>query len=202
MPLDRGAATGKSPHFLRISNRDDPGRYVGWNPSQLPAPVAFRPATRVSPGDSAAFWSILRKMETDIGISLFVPAVLPPDSDPVDVIIVDVRRFGPADGMTMATWSTNGMLYDARVNFRSVDRLRNSRIVTHEMMHALGFGHTSAWRSVMNSSTQSVEQLTLEDVAYAQLAFQSRASSELFDFWERLTLAGFVRAPDTPRLTR
>ena len=52
----------------------------------------------------------------------------------------------------------------------------------------------------MNPGSWAPISLTKEDVAYAQYAFESRASSEREDMWERLALAderaGFGRSPE------
>ena len=92
------------------------------------------------------------------------------------------------DGITLVTWSGNGLLYDARVFFRSSAKLHEQGVVTHEMMHALGFGHTTDTGSIMNASP-SAQRLSPRDVAYVQLALQSRSDGEMSDIWERLALA-------------
>ena len=192
--IDIGAASRRSSRFLRIARLRGEARYVGWNPSLLPARVAFRPGTEVSDADSAAFWSILRQMELDIGMRLFDPVTLSAHSDPEDVIVVETKALPHEEGLTMVTWTAGGVLYDARVYLRSKATLRDPRIVAHEMMHALGFGHTSAWISIMNSGRGAPSRLTLQDVAYTQFALESRARSERSDMWERLALA-HVREP-------
>lgn len=128
---------------------------------------------------------------------LFEPVSLEGGSDPDDVIVVDLKPMVSNDGMTLVTWSTPGSLYDARVFLRSNTTLHDERVVTHEMMHALGFGHTLAWHSVMNPDLAFTGRLTREDIAYAQLAFASRAVSERTDMWERLALA-VSREPKAP----
>lgn len=178
----------KRSKFIRQSKLgNDPG-FVMWMPSRLPAAVAFRPG-KVNLEDSAAFWSILRDMESDMGMRLFEPATLTPGADPGDVIIVDTKNMSGDDGLTYVTWGENGGLYDARVYLRSRMTLHDWRIVTHEMMHALGFGHTSAWSSVMNSGPYAPRRLTPDDVAYAQFAFESRVESDRNDMWQRLAMA-------------
>lgn len=181
-------ASRRSSRFLRLSRLEGDSRFVSWSPSHLPAPVAFRPG-KITADDSLAFWSILRQMETDMGMRLFEPATIARDDDPDDVIVVDTKYMSSDDGVTYVTWSNNGGLYDARVYLRSRSTLHDSRIVTHEMMHALGFGHTSAWSSIMNSGEWAPRRLTPDDVAYAQFAFESRAESERTDMWQRLALA-------------
>lgn len=196
--IDRRAAMRKSSRFWRPSSRRGDARIVGWNPSRLPAPVAFRQRGQISESDSIAFWSILQQMESDIGMRLFEPASVAADEDPSGVIIVDTRSTPSDDGVTLITWSSSGAPYDARVYLRSPGTLHNTRVVTHEMMHALGFGHTSAWTSVMSADPSGPARLTAEDVAYAQAAFASREESERSDMWERLALA-VEREPDVAR---
>lgn len=127
---------------------------------------------------------------------LFEPASLIPDSDPDDLIVVDTKPMASAEGLTLVTWGYGGSLYDARVYVRAAETLRNPRVVTHEMMHALGFGHTAAWTSVMNGYGGGGRGLTAEDVAYAQFALHSRAATEREDMWARLALAVEREGPE------
>ena len=187
--LDIDLASRRNSKFLRISRLKGDSRFVAWSPSRLPAAVAFRAGRGITAPDSIAFWSILREVESDMGMHLFEPATLSADSDPDDVIVVDTKSMANNDGMTLVTWSSPGGIYDARVFVRSVATLHNPRVVAHEMMHALGFGHTSAWISIMNSGALSPMRLTLDDVAYAQFAFASRVGNDRSDMWERLALA-------------
>jgi hypothetical protein len=189
VPIDKSAASRRSSRFWRISDVGGQKRIVGWNPSRLPARVAFRPGRGISAADSSAFWEILERMQADMGMRLFEAASLDKDSDPDDFIVIDTKPMSSAEGLTMVTWSSGGTLYDARVYLRATETLRNPRVVVHEMMHALGFGHTSAWTSVMNGYGGGNRGLTREDVAYAQLALESRAASEREDLWDRLALA-------------
>ncbi len=187
--IDRSAAVRRSAGYWRMSNIAGQKRIVGWNPSRLPARVAFRQGRGISAADSIAFWDILQRMHVDIGMRLFEPASLSPDSDPDDLIVIDTKPMTSAEGLTLVTWASSGSLYDARVYLRERETLHSPRVVTHEMMHALGFGHTSAWTSVMNGYGGGVRGLTPEDVAYAQLALESRGVSEREDMWARLALA-------------
>ena len=195
--LNTELATKRGSKFLRISKLKGDSRYVAWSPSRLPAPVAFRGGRGIGESDSLAFWSILREMEADMGMRLFDPAVLPDGSDPSDIIVVDTKNMPHDDGMTLVTWGSPGGVYDARVFLRSTATLHSSRVVAHEMMHALGFGHTSAWSSIMNSGAASPSHLTPQDVAYAQFALESRAGSDRADMWERLALAMSREEPET-----
>lgn len=187
VPIAKGSATRRGSRIWRLTSRDD-RRVVGWNPSRFPIGVAFRPGSGITADDSIAFWRTLRQMENDLGVAIFSPATVSTDDDPDDVIVVGIKQMAGDDGVTFVTWSGNGSLYDARVFFRSPAKLHDQGVVTHEMMHALGFGHTSDAGSIMNSSP-SVQRLSVRDVAYVQLALQSRSDSELSDIWERLALS-------------
>ena len=184
--------------FWRLSSLHGQRRIVGWNPSRLPAPVAFRAGLNISLGDSIAFWRTLRQVEADMGMTLFQPAQVEAGADPNDVIVVDVRPMVSDDGVTLTTWSAHGSVYDARIFLRSRETLHNERVVTHEMMHALGFGHTRAWSSVMNPQAHTTKRLTAQDVAYAQHAIASRSFNEREDMWSRLALAMERGAVPTP----
>jgi hypothetical protein len=188
VPIDKSLATRKGSRFWRVSAIRGDRRIVGWNPSTLPAKVAFHSA-RITEADSAAFWSILQRMEEDMGMHLFEPTSLAREDDDEKIIVVDLKPMAGDEGVTYITWSTNSAPYDARVYLRDVSSMHNPRVVTHELMHALGFGHTSSWTSVMNGGGAGPDRLTPEDVAYAQAAFESRAANEREDLWARLALA-------------
>lgn len=191
--IDRSAAAGgsKPSRFWRHTGSRSERRVVGWNPSRLPIAVAFRVGrgAEIPAADSAGFWAILEEMEADFGMRLFRPVTLSGDADPEDVIVVALKASGGNDGITMITWTSTGDVYDARVFLRSLETMQSGSVVTHEMMHALGFGHTSAWPSVMNQGGRRITRLGADDVAYARAALQLRAHGERSDVWNRLTLA-------------
>jgi hypothetical protein len=169
---------------------------VGWKSNRYPIPVAFRRnrgASEISANDSAAFWSILSTMNADFGMTVFRPATSSGD-DPSDIIIVDLGIMREADGLSRVTWAPTGELFDVRVTLRDAGVLHNAHVVTHEMMHALGFGHTTAWRSVVNPDRGGTERLTPEDVAYAELAMHSRVDRERIDT-RRLIAMAVAREP-------
>jgi hypothetical protein len=183
----RSTALRKGSAFWRLAPKTD-GRLVGWNPSRFPVGVGLRTGQGIQADDSIAFWKTLRGMEQDLGMHLFEPAVVSSSDDPRDVIVVGLQSMRGDDGRTYITWSNDGSLYDARVFFQSRDVFHDERVVQHEMMHALGFGHTSSWVSIMNV-VPGARRLTAEDVAYAQVALRSRAETERVDVWERIALA-------------
>jgi hypothetical protein len=168
------------------------GGVVGWKSTRYPIPLAFRHAgysRAISPGDSAAFWAILRDMNKDFGMELFRPATLGSD-DPPDIIVVDLGTRRELDGLSRVTWTQSGELSDVRVTFQYAAVLHDPHVVAHEMMHALGFGHTTAWRSIVNPrDASSAVRLTPEDVAYAELAMHSRVSRERVETRRLIALA-------------
>lgn len=178
--IDPHAASTEG-RFWRVARGYGSPRVVGWASSQLPVAVAFQPGAGISASDSAEFWATLRLLEADVGLRLFEPAAIEPGGDPEDVIVVAIRPGSRSDGLTLVTWDGFGSLYDARVILRSRATLHDRRIVTHEMMHALGFGHTTAWESVMSPRYEQVARLTAHDVAYVQAAIASREPFTLPD---------------------
>jgi hypothetical protein len=188
VPIDIVAASRKG-RFWRLSSLQGKQRIVGWNPSRLPVAVAFRSGAGVTVSDSTAFWNILRQLETNIGLRLFEPATLMAGDDPDDVIVVDVKPMVADAGLTLVTWSTYGSIYDSRIYLGSRSTLHNERVVAHEMLHALGFGHTRAWHSLMNPSPSFEHRVTREDVAYIQAALASRSVNEREDRLRGLVLA-------------
>jgi hypothetical protein len=188
VPIDVGAASRQG-RFWRLSSVRGERRIVGWNPSRLPVAVAFRRGAGVTANDSTAFWNILRQLEADIGMRLFEPVTLAAGDDPDDVIVADVKPMIADAGLTLVTWSTYGSIYDSRIYLGSRVMMHNERVVSHEMLHALGFGHTRAWHSLMNPAPSLESRVTREDVAYIQAALASRSVNERDDRLSTLVLA-------------
>jgi hypothetical protein len=155
-------------------------RVVGWPPDAFPLPVAFvreRSTVQISAADSVAFWVSVRRLEEQLGMTAFEPAdtgTLRAGRPGVEVVI-DPRI--PPDAVTWASWGSSGDLNDARVAVRAAADFRNSQLIAHEMLHALGFGHAVEWRSVMTrSGSAGLTALTAQDVAYVQLVHRVRAA--------------------------
>jgi len=111
-------------------------------------------------------------MEADFGVDLFKPAQVEDSVYYDHTIVVTVRPIS-SDGLTFITWDGSGSVFDGDVRFRSATALSDARLVTHEMLHVLGFGHTTEWRSALNRHS-STDRLSLEDVAYAQMTYRVR----------------------------
>jgi hypothetical protein len=187
-------ASGNTEHFWRAgTGAGGDGVVVGWNSDRYPIPVALRHGSsseNVSAADSVAFWSVLDQMSADLGMVVFSPVTIRNSSDPVDTIVVDIRFMPVTDGLTRATWTPSGELFDVRVTFRSADVLHDGHVVIHEMMHALGFGHTRAWGSVLNpAESRRQSRLTPEDVAYTEAAMELRGDGQRAELRRRIALA-------------
>jgi hypothetical protein len=187
-------------HFWRaVTGAGSDGGVVGWNSDRYPIPVALRhgaSSERISAADSVAFWSVLEQMSADVGMIVFAPVTIDNAADPVDTIVVDVRFMPVTDGLSRTTWTPSGELFDVRVTFQSAEVLHDGHVVTHEMMHALGFGHTRAWSSVLNPSNGvRLTRLSTNDVAYVELAMRLHETSERSDLRHLISLAADHRPP-------
>jgi hypothetical protein len=183
VPIDPARATmspGDGPGFWRLTRRGRwAGHAVSWVVDSFPLRVAFRHERgdpNVSAGDSIRFWEMARNLETLLGRRLFRPASFEEVDAGADGIFVTVNRWMPSAGKTFVTYDESGRIYEALVMVGQTEYLGQSRVATHEMLHALGFGHTRGWTSVMGPNAAGVDSPTAEDVAYAQLYY---AISEL-----------------------
>lgn len=172
--------------FLRLSDgpnrKGRPTPVPSWPDSLFPLRVAFERDgnPRVAPQDSLAFWSVVDAMEEEMGIDLFRPVPLaetePTDDEafPEDVVLVVMDPSLDSAGYG-GTGASAGDILHATVRFRE-GRIFSAphapHLVRHEMMHALGFGHTCSWRTVLAAPGcpgLRALSLTREDVAHAQL---------------------------------
>lgn len=162
--------------FARGSAAGGLTRPVGWAPHRLPLPVALDVRGVEGAVDSAAFWAAARQLERDWGAPLFVPA------DRADArrddwigITVEIDPRVPAAGYTTTSADGEGELGSAEVAFRTRTFGRDAGIVTHELLHALGIGHTERQESVMRSGGSILGRASAEDVAYGRLLYAVRA---------------------------
>jgi len=178
VPIDPTRATtrfGDGPGYWRLTRRGSwAGRAVSWVADSFPVRVAFRHVRgdpSVSPNDSVRFWNMATNLERLLGRALFRPASFEEVDAGGDGIFVAVNPGMPAAGKTFITYEATGRIYEALVTVSRNAYLGDSRVAMHEMLHALGFGHTGAWSSIMGPNVAGVESPTVEDVAYAQLYY-------------------------------
>lgn len=168
----------------------EPVRFQGWPVSRFPLRVGFDREHSVPAGaapDSAAFWRAVESVEDAFGMDLFRPVRYAQtlaqgieENGPDDVVLVVIDPSLSVAGLTMVL-GRPGIVEYAAVSLQRRDVVRTGygvELVGHEMMHALGFGHTCAWRSIsadlqrcpqMRASTPSPQ-----DVAHAQVLYRVR----------------------------
>lgn len=164
-------------------------RYQGWPASRFPLRVAFDRAASVPAGaapDSAAFWRAAADVEEALGMDVFRPApyfrTVPrfDGDDPDDVVLVRIDRALSTAGLTTIVGRAGSVEYAALSVRRASSVLagEDPGLVPHELMHALGLGHTCAWRSVLAESntcpSMRAPTPTVEDVAYTHLLYRVR----------------------------
>ena len=168
----------------------EPVPFQGWPLSRFPLRVGFDREHSVPVGaapDSVAFWRAVEAMEDAFGTDLFRPVryaqtlstVLDQDG-PDDVVLVVIDPSLPVAGLTMVL-ARRGLVDYAAVSLRRRQEMFTDygpELVAHEMMHALGFGHTCAWRSVAADLGRCPQMRapapTPEDVAHAQVLYRVR----------------------------
>jgi hypothetical protein len=174
-PVQATARVGDGVGYWRLTKRGHlAGRAVTWLADSLPVRVAFRRERhdpRISEEDSAAFWSRAVELERQIGRALFRPASFEEVEAGGDGIFVTIDRRMAAAGRTFITYDPSGRIYEALVSVSRREYLTESRIAAHELLHAIGVGHTGAWSSVMSPLTRGVDTPTPDDIAYAQLYY-------------------------------
>jgi len=178
VPIDPARATtryGDGPGYWRLTRRGSwAGRAVSWVADSFPVRVAFRHAAGdpyISPNDSVRFWDMATNLERLLGRQLFRPASFEEVDAGGDGIFVAVNARMPAAGKTFITYDASGRIYEALVTVSRNAYFGDPRVTIHEMLHAIGFGHTGAWTSIMGPNAAGVDSPTVEDVAYAQLFY-------------------------------
>jgi len=189
VPVDPAAALRRAPDYGSFG-RLRATRIVGWMPGSYPIPIVLgRDGARISGADSVAFWDAAHDVEAALGARFFEPW-----SDTTmrgRIYPVDVRldRSIPGAGITFISWDGDGNIFEGSVRFRGSREMRIAPVVQHELMHVLGFGHTAAWPSAMETRSVGARGLTREDVAYAQLLIAAHQ-------WQtdRLVVGGLVES--------
>jgi hypothetical protein len=160
-----------------------PKTLLGWHPARLPIAIAFdrdQSSSPITAPDSVAFWDIARVLEADLGMRLFRPAGV----DDPDAVRVEVRP-GTSEGHTFTSSTGDGDVNDGTLLFRAPSTLRDPHVVTHELLHLLGFGHSVSWPSVAVPARGTEARLTPHDVAYVQLAIRLRRAGMTIGFPRR-----------------
>ncbi|MGE5101377.1 MAG: hypothetical protein ACM3SX_15420 [Deltaproteobacteria bacterium] len=190
VPIDPDAALRRAPDFGSFG-RVSSMRVVGWMPGSYPVPVILRhdDGSRISAADSTAFWDAARDVEQSLGDRFFIPwndTTMHGRIFPVDV---RVDRSVPGAGMTFITWDSDGNIFEGSVRFHGSPEIQTRGVVEHELMHVLGFGHTTAWPSAMETRALRARTVTEEDVAYAQLLMVVHAAQQ-----DPLVVGGMIEA--------
>jgi hypothetical protein len=181
MPIDAERAmrrTARGGPFWRlapISGRG-PRKILGWPLADLPLRIAFnrsRSNEPITEDDSVQFWATAAQFERDLGASVFVPADMRGDTTVSNFVPVEIGAQG-GEGHTFVSFGQAGDAQDGVLLFRQAATLRNAHVVTHELAHLLGFGHSSSWATVAEPIGGREPRLTPEDVAYMQLAMRLR----------------------------
>jgi hypothetical protein len=130
-----------------------------WPEAALPIPVAFNRAgssADITASDSIALWTNISQMQDALGRQLFTPATLSSLGAPDDqgylsgaVLISIDNTLSATAGYTNWNWNGSGAVFESKTRVGSAAALASRGLVTHELLHALGFHHTCAWPSVM-----------------------------------------------------
>lgn len=159
-----------------------------WPETHFPLRVVFDrefSPLPISPRDSVSFWRGADELERDFGADLLRPAPYSAtasvgDSVPSDLIFVLLDPSLRVSGLgTAGAYGEDIVFGEVRLKGSGLLAGPEGRdIVMHELMHAMGLGHTCSWRSVMAVSTRCPamrsERATPEDVAYAQVVRRVR----------------------------
>jgi hypothetical protein len=154
-----------------------------WADADLPVPLAFNRATgAISATDSIAMWAVIDQMQRELGRQLFVPIdfsqVLAPDANGFSrkavLVSVDATLSG-FSGFTNWIWDSGFNMLASKTRVRLNSFLADRSLMTHELLHALGFHHTCAWVTVMGGyGCTSAAGATQADVAAFTLGYQIR----------------------------
>jgi hypothetical protein len=172
------ASDGASFYRLARVEWGMPWHFVSWPESAFPLRVAFKHSDEfreVSTSDSAAFWVILRQLERDLGEHLFEPAAFAEDVAIQNQLVVGVRRSQRTAGLTWLTWSNLADISEGTLSVQRNSYLGDASIITHELMHALGFGHTSSWPSALSLPSADTPRATVNDAVYVQVLYRVRS---------------------------
>lgn len=204
--IDLVAAFGSDTDDTHFLNKFSQVRtmLVAWSPSSLPISIGFdttrlwKPMTTT---DSANFWQVTNDVNAIIGETVFKPAGPVPfaptgaigvrlDSTVAAlgeaVLGTNLSRCSPAARVCTAVqgeiWMLRYDVYwggDHTMPYIPPLTEESSRMIAHELMHTLGFGHACYWPSVMMVTKFQCVRVssiptrpTATDVAYIELVFE------------------------------
>jgi hypothetical protein len=193
VPIDPSAALRRLPGygaFGRVSAR----HIVGWMPGSFPIPVVLRhDGPRITTADSVAFWDAARDVDSALGGHFFVPWTDTAMYGRIFPVDVRIDRRIPGAALTFATWDANGNIFEGTIRFHGSREMQIPEVVEHELMHVLGFGHTKAWTSAMQTTSVDVRDVTETDAAYAQLLMAVHEWQQ-----DSLVVGGLIEATARP----
>lgn len=146
----------------------------------MPIPVAFNHATStdgISGLDSAAFWSTVTELESELCEHAFQPATIGTMTPGRGVtVLVDRELDAFARGGPIS--DSNGgrtELVGGAVICRTTTCIASPETVRHELLHVLGFGHSCSWPTIMRAGCTGASRASEQDVAYFQVYYAARA---------------------------
>lgn len=157
-----------------------------WSASDFPIQLAFNHSASTNPitsADSVALWTVIHQMEADVGRTLFKPvdfsSLTPPDANgftPKTVLVWVDNTLTGFSGYTNWIWDGSQNMIAAKTRVRQNSFLANRSLMSHELLHALGFHHTCAWATVMGGyGCTSAAGITQTDAAAFNAGYQTRA---------------------------
>lgn len=198
VPIDLGAARARGADGTRFwrharlpaasaapPGSEPPGPPVGWPDRARPIPVAvvgIGGGPGATHSDSVAFWQVAHAVERDWGARLFRPAPVRAADDPAwpGITVRVTPGLGPA-GLATLSWGGDGEIGWAQIEVQRRALLGDPHVMSHELLHTLGFGHVNRWRSVLGGGAHgpgaAPARLSLEDVAYGQLLDAARRAA-------------------------
>jgi len=190
VPSDAFRRTTDHGSFGRVTDQ----HVVGWDASSFPLRVVLRHdlVPNISARDSIAFWQAAHEVEESIGVRLFQPTSDTTGADHVFPIDIRLDPGISVSGLTFVSWDRGGRLFEGSVRFRTSREIEHPSVVAHELLHALGFGHTTAWPSAMRSRGGALPAITAEDAAFAQLLMRIHELQE-----DPLLLGGLLETAAT-----
>lgn len=166
------------------ANETSAGFYsTNWFWEQFPQFVALdrsESTVSISAQDSVGMWNQIAKTESALCIDLYKPGSLADIAVSGGTRIVVNTSFPPgmANGGFTRRNLSSPYIYFGLASFQNVEMLP-TRVLEHELIHTLGFGHSCFWPTTMfsfcpNESEVNRPGITAEDVAYIRLFYAVR----------------------------